>query len=487
MKTKPNRLTRGAILLGLFIPLLLPGGARWPKEKLAVSNWIDSHRTPLITLSDAIWEAAETALSEHRSAAAIIALLEGEGFSVQKGVGEMETAFIATFGQGSPVIGILAEYDALPGISQKVQTEKEPLRPGAPGHGCGHNLFGAASTGAALAVKEIMIRFRIPGTIVLFGCPAEETVVGKTYMAREGTFSGLDAAIAWHPGTRNAISTNSSQALNSFRVRFAGQTAHAAGDPWNGRSALDAVELLDIGVNFLREHMPPTARIHYVIPAGGMAPNVVPDSAEVWYYVREKDRSSVENLYERVIAIIRGAEMMTGTTASVEIITGVHNTLPNIAGSRRMDENLRRVGPPLFSSSDQEFARNLQKSFAKEENGMSDRIEPFREKAEFSGGSTDVAEVSRITPTVQVSTACWPLEIPGHSWGIVAASGHAIGHLGMIAAAKVMAMTAIDFLRDEALLRVMKEEFRQATQGKPYESPLPREWRLKSGASGERP
>jgi aminobenzoyl-glutamate utilization protein B len=392
---------------------------------------------------------------------------------VEEGVAGMPTAFVASFGSGKPVIGILAEYDALPGLSQKAAARQEAVTPNASGHGCGHNLFGAASVGAVIALKQTLVDFRIPGTVRLYGCPAEETVVGKTRMARAGLFNDLAAAVVWHPDDKTAAYTGSSQALYNFQVSFSGRTAHAAADPWDGRSALDGAELFNIGLNFLREHMPPTARVHYVYLDAGRAPNIVPDTARVWCYVREKDSKSVEELYGRVLKIAQGAALMSGTESKVELVTGVRNYLANLAGTKVLFEELKRVGPPRFSAVEVVFARAIQTAMSLEPAGMRTRIEPFRADSEFVGGSTDVAEVSWITPTVEATSACFPADIPGHSWGIVAASGHSLGERGMRTAAKVMALTALEFLRKPALLESMRREFLERTNGMPYRSPLP--------------
>ncbi|MCP2518856.1 M20 family metallopeptidase [Candidatus Aminicenantes bacterium AC-335-A11] len=465
-------------LLIILLILLMFNNSIFAKKKveeqkeLAIS-WINNNNSFLIEISNKIWKYAETALREYKSSQLLIEVLEKAGFKVEKGVAGMPTAFVATYGKGEPVIGILAEYDALPGLSQKVSTKKEPLVPGAPGHGCGHNLFGTASLGAVLAVKFVMEKYNLPGTIKLFGCPAEETVVGKTFMAREGIFDNLSAAIAWHPSTTTKVNTGSSLAMNNFKVFFYGHTAHAASDPWNGRSALDAVELMNIGVNFLREHIRPTARIHYVILNGGKAPNVVPDFAEVWYYVRDVNRKNVEEIYKRVLNIIKGASLMTDTKYKIEFITAVHSVLPNITGSKVMQKNLEKIGAPKFTPLEIDFAKGIQESCNKETKGLNQKIEPFKVTIDQRGGSTDVAEVSRITPTVQLNVACAPLGVPWHSWAVVASSGHTIGHKGMLIATKVMALTAIDFLNDNKLIEKMWKEFKEKTKGEKYKSPLP--------------
>ena len=448
------------------------------KQKDNAISWINQNQDFLIDISDQIWSFAETALKEYKSSDLLIKTLENSGFEVERGVAGMPTAFTASYGKGIPVIGILAEYDALPGLSQKVSTQKNPLMNGAPGHGCGHNLFGTGSVGGALAVKFVMEKFNLKGKIILFGCPAEETVVGKTYMARAGIFNELSASIAWHPSQKTKVKTGSSLALNNFKVSFFGQTAHAAGDPWKGRSALDAIELMNMGLNYLREHIPATARIHYVILNGGKAPNVVPDYSHAWYYVRDIDRKSVEDIHKRVLNIIKGASLMTDTEYKLEFVTAVHSILPNITGSKAMQKNLEKIGPPKFTEEEIEFAKKIQASCGKEKSGLSVKIEPFDLNPVKGGGSTDVAEVSRITPTVQLNVACMPLNIPGHSWAVVSSSGHSTGHKGMIVAAKVIALTALDFLNDTDLLKRVRDEFQKRTRGDRYQTPLPPEQKI---------
>lgn len=454
--------------------LAAAGNARLETAKMSAWAWIDGHRAAACALSDRLWRLAEPPLQERESAALLADFLEKEGFVVERGVAGLPTAFTARFGRGKPVIGILAEYDALPGLSQEVATQQRPLQPGAAGHGCGHNLFGAGSAAAAAAVKRAMVEGNLPGTLILFGCPAEETIVGKTFMARDGVFSGLDAAVVWHPSDTSEVNTRSNLALNNFKVTFSGRTAHAAGSPWDGRSALDAVELMNIGANYLREHMPPTARIHYVITDGGREPNIVPDTARVWYYVRGADRAMVDELYRRLQEIAKGAALMTGTQYRVELVTAAHQLLVNMTAARAMQRNLQRVGPPVFDAADVAFAKALQAALGREQKGLSTVIAPLDESAKPPmGGSSDVAEVSRIAPTVQVSTACEPLDMPGHNWVTVACSGHELGRKGMVTAAKVMAATALDFLLDPALVRAMQEEFQRATAGRPFQSALP--------------
>ena len=438
--------------------------------------WVETHKAMLDEASLAIWNFAETGLAEYKSAEYLADMLERNGFTVERGVADMPTAFVATYGSGKPIIGILAEYDALPGLSQKVATaHKKPLVPGEPGHGCGHSLFGVGSAAGAMALKSVMEKHGLKGTIKLFGCPAEETLVGKVYMAKAGIFDGMDICFDWHPGNSNAVSLGSSKAMNNFEVTFYGKTAHGSADPWNGRSALDAVELMNIGVNFLREHTEPTARMHYVIPNAGMAPNVVPDYARVWYFVREKDRKSAEELYERVLKIATGAATMTETTHKVYLITGVYNKLVNHVVAELLYKNFQLVGVPQFTEEEQKFARQLQRSFGKEEKGLNTNIEEFKEPNEPTrGGSTDVAEVSWLTPTASMRTVCWPAETPAHSWGVVTCSGSPIGLKGMAAAAKTFAASGIDVLMDPGIVEKAQAEFKKKTKDFTYKSAIPK-------------
>ncbi len=442
-------------------------------------NWVENNKELLNTAAKNIWDYEETALLEYRSAEELANLLERYGFNVECGVADMPTAFVASYGSGEPVIGILAEYDALPGLSQVAGiAHKEALNPGQGGHGCGHNIFGVASSAAAIAIKEVMVNRGLEGTVKLFGCPAEETVVGKVYMAKAGLFDDLDICFDWHPGSRNAVGLGTSNAMNNFEVTFYGKTAHSAGDPWNGRSALDAVELMNIGVNYLREHVIPTVRIHYVIPEAGKAPNVVPDYTKVWYYVRDKDRKGVDLVYDRILKIAEGAALMTGTTHEVYLITGVYNYLKNRKVAEVIHRNLEIVGPPPFSREEQEFAKEIQRELKKGEDGLHNKIVPLREpKGYLGGGSTDVADVSWIVPTASLSTACWPMNAPGHSWVVTTCSGSSIGFKGMQTAAKTLAASGIEVLMNRKLIEEAQKEFLEKTEGFRYKSAVPEDQR----------
>ncbi len=435
---------------------------------------VENHRVELIQLSDAVWHYAEVALRERRSAAELADYLEKQGFVVERGVADMPTAFVATYGTGSPVVGILAEYDALPGLSNRIAPTKEPLVEGAPGHGCGHNLFGTASVGAAVAARDVIQQYGLEGTIKLFGCPAEETVVGKVYMAKAGVFDALDVCLDWHPSSKTGVGFSRSRALNNFTVEFFGKTAHGAGDPWNGRSALDAIELMNHAVNMLREHVRPSTRIHYVIPDGGGAPNVVPGYAKVWYYVRDLYRDGVESTYAWVLKCAEAAAMATETTHNVTLTTGVHSYMLNRPLTELLDRNLQAAGPPEWTEEEQEFARAIQRELGKPEEGLSVGIEEMpAEEQPAGGGSTDVAEVSRIVPTAKIGVASWPIGSPGHAWPVVVCSGMSIGHKGMLGAARVLGAAAVELLISPEVIAAAKEEFERKMEDRPYVSPIP--------------
>jgi aminobenzoyl-glutamate utilization protein B len=457
-----------------------------------ILNYCNSTEEKLTKLARDIWQHPQLALQETYAAKILSGELENTGFSVRRGIADMPTAFIASWGMGKPVIGILAEYDALPGLSQKVSAVKDPVDEGAPGHGCGHNLFGVGCLGAALAVKQEMERNNISGTVRFYGCPAEETLVGKIFMAREGVFDDLDAAITWHPMYANTPWNSSSNALNSFKLNFYGTSAHAGSNPEMGRSALDAVMLTDVGVNYLREHVVQEARIHCVITKGGLAPNIVPDYAQIWYYVRAPRRDQVESIYPRVLDIAKGAALMSGTSYDVEFMTGGYEYIPNGIINSLILEKMKIAGPLIFTSEEKAFANKLKETLAPEivETAIKDYGLPVEdignplcekvldsvggfEKGEVLKGSTDVGDVSHITPTGQFTTCCKPIGIAGHSWQNTAAAGSSIGFRGMMLAAKVMALAILDLETRPGLLKAAHDDFWQKTGGAQYLSPLP--------------
>jgi len=442
--------------------------------RAGVQAAVEEKRSVLEGLSKRIWRFAETSLQENRSSAALADFMVGHGFTVEAGVADIPTAFVARYGEGKPVIGILAEFDALPGISNQAVARQLPLARGGGGHGCGHNLFAAGSAGAAIAAKAVKDAHGLPGTIVLFGCPAEETVIGKVYMAKAGVFEGLDVCLDWHPGSRTGADFSTTRALNNFKVRFFGQTAHGAGDPWNGRSALDAVELMNHAVNMLREHVKPSTRIHYVISDGGGAPNVVPANAEAWYFVRDLDRAGVQSTYERVLKAAKGAAIATETRHEVDLITGVHAYLLNRPLTELIDRNLKLAGAPAWSKGEQAFARKIQQATGKPEEGLFVGIAKMpAEEQPAPGGSTDVAEVSRLVPTAKLRVASAPIGTAWHAWPVVACSGTTIGHKALRCAARTLGAAAVELLVRPALIQAAQAEFARKTKGKPYVCPIP--------------
>ena len=469
-----HRIKRSAVVLiicGLVMISFSVSQTRDDPVKNEALKIIDQKSQLLIDVSDKIWEYAEIALLEYESSALLEEVLVEEGFRVEKDVADLPTAFVATFGSGSPVIGILAEYDALPGLSQDSTPFKKILEEEGSGHGCGHNLFGAGSLGAALALKEIIEKHSIQGTLKLYGCPAEEDVGGKLYMARAGLFDDLDACLAWHPDYSTSVDVDSSQAIADLQVEFFGKTAHAAFDPWMGNSALDAAEMMTFGVNLLREHVKPSVRIHYIITDGGKVPNIVPEYAKVWIWVRDLDRAGVKTVVEKVEKIIEGSAMATGTSHKIHYMGSYHEMLINRKGSEIMQKNLEAIGAITYTEDEILYAQKIQRETEVEEKGLVATIEELKEPEKYpEGGSTDVAEVSWITPTIHLSTTCAPYGIPWHSWAVVASSKHPIGYKGMFLAAKVMAATALDLFRNPDMLKEMKTEFKEKLKGYNYKS-----------------
>jgi aminobenzoyl-glutamate utilization protein B len=419
-------------------------------------------------------------------------LLEKQGFDVERGVAGMPSAFVATYGEGEPTIGLMAELDALPELSQEIVPYPKVRKEGRAGHGCGHCGYAATALGAALAVKAALDRHGLSGRIKCFGCPAEETLVGKVFMVRDGVFDGLDACLGHHPGSTNAVYMGSSNAMNSVKFEFFGKASHAAGSPEQGVSALDAVELMNVGVNYMREHVVQETRMHYVIEEGGHEPNVVPAYARSWYYVRAPQRDLVDRYYEWVLRIADGADLMAGTTHKVRFLTGAHETLPIRPLAELVVANMRKVGAPTYTAEELAFAKEVGKSVSHEEKlsglrrsllpdaleladvDLNTRIyDPFGEERKGGGGSTDVAEVSWNTPTVEFSTTCFVVGTPGHSWQNTAMSGTSVGHKSTLFAAKVMAATALDLLTKPDELQQVREAWDQAMQGRTYTSPLP--------------
>jgi len=456
-----------------------------------VWDWIDKNADMAIDVSQKVWEFAELGLMEERSSELIASTLERHGFSVKRGVAGMPTAFTATYGSGHPVIGLMGEYDALPGISQKVSPKKEPIVEEGPGHGCGHNIHGASAMAAAIAVREAIEKDGIKGTVRFYGCPAEENYSGKVFMVREGLFNDVDVALSHHPGWFNAATLESSLAVNSVKFHFYGVSSHAAASPHLGKSALDAVELMNAGVNFMREHVVQEARIHYVIEKGGQQPNVVPPYARTWYYVRAPERSQVDQIYDWILKIADGADLMARTTHKVEFLEGTYNVLPNRELSELVVSNMRTIGSPSYTKEELDFAKTLMKTVPKEDKIaglrqskrpgwenlvdvlMDDTIPDPWNEGEVMPGSTDVADVSWVTPTLEFTTATVPIGVPGHSWQFVAVCGMGLGHKSLIFAAKTLAASALDLMTDPTLLEKVRAEFDRRKAGRKYKCAIP--------------
>jgi len=456
-------------------------------------KWIDEHREEFIEVSNKVWEYAELGLVEHKSAQLHVDTLKKHGFKVDHGVAGMPTAFIATWGKGEPVIGFMGEYDSLPGISNKAVPHREWLVEGGCGHGCGHNVHGTSGFMAAIATRYIMEKEKLPGTIKVYGSPAEENYDGKAYMVRAGLFKGVDACLSHHPSSMNVAGLASSNAVNSVKYEYFGKTAHAAGSPEQGRSALDAIELMNIGVNFLREHVVQEARIHYVIEEGGGQPNVVPDYARSWYYIRAPERAQVQHIYERINKIAEGAALMTETTLKIDLIAAIYNKIPNKALSELVTANMREVGHPGWTKEELDFAAKIAETISKEDkmNSLIKSKVPNTEKyrdvnlvtdildawndGEVSKGSTDVSDVSWQCPTMEFGTACNVLGGPGHDWRFTAVSGMSIGHKSLILAAKTMAGSALDLFTKPEWLAKAKREQKERLAGRVYKSPIPDE------------
>lgn len=461
-----------ASLLACPVALAAPLKKAEARPKQAVVASVDRHRAELVSLADQVWGFAETALHETRSAQVLADYAEQQGFRVERGVAGLPTAFTASYGQGRPVVVVMGEYDALPGLSQKAQPAHEALVAEAPGHGCGHNLFGAASLGAALAIKEAIAEGRLKGTVRFYGTPAEEAVGGKIYMLRAGLFQDVDVALAWHPDTENRADTASNQAIVDLAVDFRGRAAHAAYDPWNGRSALDGLELFTHAVNMMREHVKPSVRMHYVITGGGDVPNVVPEHARLWLWLRDVHREGVEDVLARVRQAAAGAAQAAGVESTVTVQTGDYELLINQAGARLLHANLQWLGPIAYTAEEEAFARALQKSAGVPEKGMDTALHPL-EGQESSGGSTDVGDVSWNVPTLHVSIATAPAGVPWHAWPVVAAGGMSIGHKGLVLAAKTLAGTMFDLFADAAAREAVQAEFREKARGVTYKPYVP--------------
>ncbi len=462
---------------------------------MELTKWIEDNRQSLTEISDQIWRFAELGYQESQSAKLLAGTLEEAGFAVERGVAQIPTAFVASFGTEKPVIAILGEYDALPGLSQDSVPSRKPIEDGGNGHGCGHNLLGVGSLAASMAVKEAIEAGAAHGTIQYYGCPAEENGSAKAYMVKAGLFDDVDLSLTWHPGAFNGSLAVNMLANQKVYFRFLGISSHAAADPHNGRSALDAVELMNVGANYLREHIIPEARIHYVITnGGGTAPNVVPAEAESLYLIRAPRPDQLEEIYGRVLNIAQGAALMTGTEVEIRFHAGASNFLLNDTIVDVLYDKMQDMEAPKFSREERQFAGELAKTFP--EGGaevFASLLGPdagkilavMKETLLFEGllpkikidkalpGSSDVGDVSWVTPTAQIMTACQAFGTPGHSWQAVAQGGMSIGHKGMLYAAKVLGLSAVEFMGNPELLDKARAEFAERREGTPYVSPIP--------------
>ena len=459
------------------------------QTKRDIINWLETNHKRFTSLSDNIWANPENAFREFYASRLQADFLEAEGFAISRDLAGMNTAFLAEWGTGHPIIGFAGEYDALPGLSQSKQAQPEPLVEGGLGHGCGHNLLGTGCLAAAVAVKHWLETTGTPGTVRYYGCPAEETGGGKAFMARDGLFDDLDAAFNFHPFVANVASKGSMLGVTELKFRFHGVSAHAAAAPEEGRSALDAVELMNVGVNYLREHMPQSARVHYVITHGGEAPNIVPHEAEVWYFVRAPLPDQVEDVTERVRRIAEGAALMTDTRFDEEFSSYNAGVLNNHALADLQYQAMQFIGPITFSQEERAYAAQINAAYEASsavqnmtmqglpanlaDNDLLAENYPAENAHVVLPASTDVGDLSWCAPLSMLFTACWPVRVALHTWGAVAASTHTIGHKGMLHAAKIMALTAMDLYSSPDELHKVRAEFDRATGGRPYKSLLP--------------
>ena len=451
--------------------------AELTEEKKSILAEIESRQSSIWKISDALWSYAELGLEEHLSSKLLADTLASEGFSVERGVAGMPTAFVATWenGSGGPVIGFLAEYDALPMISQKAESpNKDPLVAGAPGHGCGHNTMGALQVLTVTALKSIMEKYQLNGTLKYFGSPAEEMLVSRPFMIRAGVFEGVDVVIDCHSSDNFKVQYGmEGLGMYSFTVAYRGKTTHSGASPWLGRSAADAVELLHAATERMREHLPVTQRSHWVTPEGGEAPNVVPDYARTWYFIRDLDEN-LEDHFKWVMDCAKGAALMTQTTYEVQVLGAVHQRFGNKALAEVMFENINLVGKPEYTSEEETFARSLQKHGGFPDKGLDyDIILETPENTPLRGGSSDVGDVTLVAPT---TTLRFPTRIPGchsHHWSTVASSKGSFAHKGISAGAKAAAYTALDLLTTPEILEQVKEEFAVQAEERPYKTFLP--------------
>lgn len=470
------------------------------KDRDEIIKYIEEKREDFIKLSDKIWGLAETRFEEYKSSEILARVMKAEGFEVKKGIADMETAFIGSFGSGKPVIAFLGEFDALYGMSQEAGVPyKKPLVSGGKGHGCGHHALGVGALSAAIAVKEYMQKHNINGTVRYYGCPGEESGSGKAYIARAGYFNDVDAALTWHPGSENAVWSMNFLATLQVYFKFQGKSAHAAACPHLGRSALDAVELMNVGANYLREHIIQEARIHYaMIDGGGFSPNVVQANASVLYQIRAPKMKDTREIYDRVINIAKGAALMTDTKLEIVFDRGSSNLILNDTLDKLLYKNFKEIGPVPIDEKDVEFAKEIRKSFTEKEKRVNedevniyygddakeiveaikgksivDIVYPYKPTNQVLPGSTDVGDVSWNTPTAQITTVCYAKDTPGHSWQLVAQGEEELFHKGMLEAGKVLALSAVELFENQEILAQAKEEFKRRLGNETYECPIP--------------
>ena len=454
--------------------------------KKTVVSWIDDNQDELTDLARKIWENPEVSLEEHFAFDLQKDYLEDQGFEIT-GYEDIETAFVAEYGSGKPIFGLLGEYDALKNLSQDASPERKILKEGGPGHGCGHNLLGVGALGAAVAIKELIKEGKIKGTIRYYGCPAEEMLVGKVLMAEQGAFDDLDASLTWHPSSLTMPWSGSLLSLRSVVFSFEGKSAHAGSAPQMGRSALSAVELMNTGANYMREHIEDGSRLHYIINNGGNEPNTVPAQASVWYNVRATKRQTADEILSWLVDIAKGAAMMTQTKLSeIKILGGSSEVLSNQTLVGLLQKNMDELGGPLFTEEDKKFAEDISKEFneSDKKKGLEgnfipltymdkhihEGVEKSRDYGQSLKASTDVGDVSWITPLAMFGVATWPLGTAAHTWQTTAASGSGMGYHAMHYASKVLATTLIDLYNDNELLEKAKEEFKKETGGQEYTS-----------------
>lgn len=444
---------------------------------------VEEKREIIEKLAKEIWENPEYGFQERIACEKTAEVLRNAGFQVETGAGGVPTAIRAQWGSGRPVVGFLGEYDALPGLSQKVSDHKELVTEGACGHGCGHNLLGAAAVGGALGMKAELEEKGLPGTVVFYGCPGEEVLCGKPFMAKGGCFFELDLALTWHPGQVNQASVSVFSACSGVKFHYTGVTSHAAGDPWNGRSALDAVQLLNLGTEFMREHVSPQVRIHYSIIDGGGAPNIVPGKASVWYYIRALDRNTVNQVYNRLVKAAEGAAMMTETQLEIQYMGGCYPMVGNEVLAEAMNQVMREIEPEEWTAEEQQWARAMNQSAEAQRATVAKAFGLDLDAQLFTGvapigkeiiyASTDVGDVAHIVPTTMATIATANLGAPGHSWQIVSSSGGSIGLKGMVYAAKILAATGVRLAENPDLVKKAKEEFDAMMAGESYICPIP--------------